>query len=131
MKLLLDTCAFLWYIQGSDELPAQVRDLIQDRDNEVFLSPVSMWECLVKFDMGKLVLPDRPERYLRDQRIAHGLAEMPLSEQAVMNIMKLPRIHKDPFDRMLICQALSESATILTPDTLIQAYPVASRWEES
>ena len=130
MKLLLDTCAFLWYIQGSDELPTQVRALIQDRDNGVFLSPVSMWECLVKFDMGKLVLPDRPERYLRDQRIAHGLAEMPLSEQAVMNIMKLPKIHKDPFDRMLVCQALAESATILTPDTLIQAYPVASRWED-
>jgi PIN domain nuclease of toxin-antitoxin system len=124
MKLLLDTHVFLWFISGDKRLPATVRDRIRDRDNEVYLSVVSIWEAIVKYQIGKLPLPESPETYLPAQRERHQISSLSLDEDSVSQLTKLPTIHRDPFDRMLICQALARQLTIATVDEAVRAYPV-------
>jgi len=128
VRILLDTCAFLGLIQGSPELSETSRDLISDPQSEVYLSSVSAWEISVKHQLGRLALSQSPLELVPRQRKAHGIESLFLSEDAALQISRLPPLHRDPFDRMLICQAISESLTILTPDSLIQQYPVRSIW---
>lgn len=125
MKLLLDTHIFLWFISGDQKLPANVCDVIRDPDNDVYLSAVSIWECIVKYQQGRLPLPESPGIYLPKQRALHQIAGLALDEMSVSQLVKLPLIHKDPFDRMLICQALQNGCTIATVDDKIRAYPVS------
>lgn len=124
MKLLLDTHVFLWYISGDKRLPGAMRDSIRDPNNEVYLSVVSVWETIVKYQLGKLPLPKPPESYLPLQREQHQLSSLPLDEASVSQLAKLPSIHRDPFDRMLICQAIEHGLTIATVDAAIYGYPV-------
>lgn len=128
MKLLLDTCTFLWVVAGSPELSYRARDLFSDPANEVFLSSVSSWEIVVKHAMGRLPLPAPPHIFLPEQRHRHRIAPLPLGEEAVLQLGKLPGHHQDPFDRMLICQAVAHGLTILTPDPAINRYPVLTAW---
>ena len=128
MNLLLDTCTFLWVVQGSDELSARARELFADPTNEVYLSVVSAWEIGVKNAMGRLPLPQSPERYLPALRERHGIESLALDEAAVLQVTKLPSRHRDPFDRMLVCQAIVHGLTIVTPDPLISQYPVPTAW---
>jgi len=122
---LLDTHIFLWFINGSTQLSTDVRDAIRDPDNEVYLSAVSIWEAIVKYQLGKLPLPEHPEMYLPKQRDLHQIASLALDESSVLQLAKLPPLHRDPFDRMLICQALQNNLTIATVDTAVSAYPVS------
>jgi PIN domain nuclease of toxin-antitoxin system len=124
MKILLDTHIFLWFISGDTQLSTDVRDAIRDPDNEVYLSVVSVWEAIVKYQLGKLPLPEHPETYLPKQRDLHQIASLPLDESSVIQLAKLPPLHRDPFDRMLICQALQNGLTIATVDTAVRAYSV-------
>ena len=96
--------------------------------NDVFLSVVSSWEICAKHGLGKLPLPDRPSVYLPDARRRHGIDDLALEEEAVLMSDRLPPLHRDPFDRMLICQALAHGMTLLTPDAQIREYPVATAW---
>lgn len=128
MKLLLDTCTFLWLISGADELSHAARDLFQDPANRVFLSSVSVWEIAVKNDLGRLPLPDPAERFVPEQRKLHAIESLPLEEGAALMLAKLPSYHRDPFDRMLVCQANYHSMSLLTPDTQIARYPVRCIW---
>ncbi|HEY9849957.1 MAG TPA: type II toxin-antitoxin system VapC family toxin [Leptolyngbyaceae cyanobacterium] len=125
MKILLDTHIFLWYISGDPKLPTDIRDAIRDPNNEVYLSAISIWEAIVKYQLGKLPLPDRPENYLPKQRDRHQIASLALDENMVIQLAKLPPLHRDPFDRMLICQALQNGLTIATVDPAVRAYPVS------
>src|SRR6476469_204595 len=106
MKLLLDTHIFLWYISGDSRLADNLRDSIRNPDNEVYLSVVSIWEAIVKHQLGKLPLPKSPEIYLPQQRDRHLIASLNLDEESVAQLAQLSALHRDPFDRMLICQAL-------------------------
>jgi PIN domain nuclease of toxin-antitoxin system len=124
MKLLLDTHIFLWFISGDPQLSKEVRDAIRDPDNEVYLSTISVWEVIVKHQLGKLPLPENPEIYLPKQRELHQIASLAFDEMSVTHLAKLPPLHRDPFDRMLICQALQHELTIATVDSLVRAYPV-------
>jgi PIN domain nuclease of toxin-antitoxin system len=124
MRILLDTHIFLWFISGDTQLSTDVRDAIRDPDNEVYLSAVSVWESIVKYQLGKLPLPDHPETYLPKQRDLHQIASLALDEMSVVQLAKLPLLHRDPFDRMLICQALQNGLTIATVDTAIRTYSV-------
>ncbi|GAB4142979.1 MAG: type II toxin-antitoxin system VapC family toxin [Cyanobacteria bacterium J069] len=124
MRILLDTHIFLWFISGDTQLSTDVRDAIRDPDNEVYLSAVSVWETIVKYQLGKLPLPEHPETYLPKQRDLHQIASLPLDESSVIQLAKLPPLHRDPFDRMLICQALQNGLTIATVDTAVRAYSV-------
>lgn len=128
MKVLLDTVTFLWIIEGSERLSMVAREQFTAASNEVLLSPVSTWEILVKHQLGRLPLPDRPERFIPAMREQHGIAALPLEESAALQLTRLPELHKDPFDRMLICQAIDSGLTILTPDELIRQYPVSTVW---
>jgi len=107
-RYLLDTCTFLWLVAGSDALPKAVREIIRNPDNEVFLSVVSAWEITVKHSANKLPLPQKADMFVRKQREDHLLASLPLLEAHVLTLVKLPGIHHDPFDRMLVCQAVAE-----------------------
>ncbi|MFN3762990.1 MAG: type II toxin-antitoxin system VapC family toxin [Anaerolineae bacterium] len=125
MRLLLDTQAFLWFISGDQRLSSRVVDMIRDLDNEVYLSVVSLWEAMIKYQLGKLPLPQPPEVYLPVQRQRHQIAALPLDEASVCQLANLPSVHRDPFDRMLICQALAHDLIIVTADEIFQAYPVS------
>ncbi|TVQ25544.1 MAG: type II toxin-antitoxin system VapC family toxin [Leptolyngbya sp. DLM2.Bin15] len=125
MKILLDTHIFLWFISGDTQLSTDVRDAIRDSDNEVYLSTVSVWEAIVKYQLGKLPLPEHPETYLPKQRELHQIASLALDEISVVQLSKLPTFHRDPFDRMLICQALQNGLTIATVDAAVRAYSVS------
>jgi PIN domain nuclease of toxin-antitoxin system len=125
MKILLDTHIFLWFISGDTQLSADVRDAIREPDNEIYLSAVSIWEVIVKYQLGKLPLPEHPETYLPKQRDLHQIASLSLDEDSVIQLAELPPLHRDPFDRMLICQALQKGLTIATVDSVVRAYPVS------
>lgn len=125
MRILLDTHIFLWFISGDTQLSPDVRDAIRDPDNEVYLSAISVWEAIVKYQLGKLPLPEHPETYLPKQRDLHQIASLDLNENSVLQLAKLPPLHRDPFDRMLICQALQNGLTVATVDTAVRAYPVS------
>lgn len=124
MRLLLDTHIFLWFISGDNRLPDNFRDAIQDPSNEVYLSAVSLWEIIIKYQLGRLPLPQAPESYIPLQRQRHSIASLPLDEASVTQLAKLPSIHRDPFDRMMICQALEHQLTIVTVDHVFPSYPV-------
>lgn len=124
MNLLLDTCIFLWFISGDQRLPVSMREAIRDPANAVHLSAASLWEIIVKYQLGKLSLPHPPDQYMPEQRERHHIASLPLEEDSVARLQQLPPLHRDPFDRMLICQALANNFTLLTVDDKIRAYPV-------
>ncbi|MBE9242721.1 type II toxin-antitoxin system VapC family toxin [Synechocystis salina] len=125
MRILLDTHIFLWFISGDTQLSTGVRDAIRAPDNEVYLSSVSVWEAIVKYQLGKLPLPEPPETYLPKQRELHQIASLALDENSVVQLAKLPPLHRDPFDRMLVCQALQNGLTIATVDSAVRAYSVS------
>lgn len=122
MRLLLDTHIFLWYITGDSRLPATVLPLIRDPANEVYLSVISVWEAMVKYQLGKLPLPQSPDVYVPQQRRHHKIESLPLDEDSVTKLAKLPALHKDPFDRMLICQAIQHGLTLASTDSAVRAY---------
>src|SRR3954447_18561664 len=113
MKLLLDTNAFLWYITNDPKLPPYAFDAIRQKSNETYLSVVSVWEALVKYQIGKLALPVPADEYITAQATAHRMAILPLDVHAVAHPLSLPPHHRDPFDRMLICQALHHELTVV------------------
>src|SRR5919197_2969757 len=116
MRLLLDTHIFLWYISGDARLPEHLGDSIRNPDHDVYLSVVSLWEAIVKHQLGKLPLPQSPESYIPTQRARHQIASLSLYEASVRHLTQLPAIHRDPFDRLLICQAIEHGLTIVTVD---------------
>ncbi|MGH7201159.1 MAG: type II toxin-antitoxin system VapC family toxin [Planctomycetaceae bacterium] len=124
MRLLLDTHVLLWYISGDQRLPNPFRDAIQDSANEASLSVASVWEAVIKHALGRLPLPGPPEEYLPQQRERHHIASLPIDEAAFVHLAQLPLLHRDPFDRILIAQALQHDLTILTTDDAVRAYPV-------
>ncbi len=128
MRLLLDTCTFLWILADSPELSFGAVDLFTTPENEVFLSSVSTWEIAVKHSLGKLPLPEPPTEFVPSMRNAHGIESLSLDEEATLYTARLPSYHRDPFDRMLVCQAIVQDLVILTPDEGIRQYPVKTRW---
>jgi PIN domain nuclease of toxin-antitoxin system len=128
VQLLLDTCTFLWLISDSGDLSEAARTEIRSPENAVFLSSVSAWEIAVKSKLGKLPLPEAAALFVPKQRALHRVEPLALDERAVLTLAKLPELHKDPFDRMLICQAIASAMTLVTPDPLVSQYPVSLLW---
>ena len=128
MNLLLDTCTFLWSIEGGAAISETARAALTEATNAVYLSSVSAWEIATKHALGKLPLPEAPEKYVPAQRRARGIEPLPLDEEAALHLARLPALHRDPFDRMLICQALIGGLTLVTPDPDIGRYPVRTLW---
>ena len=128
MNVLLDTCTFLWLITDAPELSRLAREVFEDPDNSVYLSTVSTWEISVKHSLGRLHLPELPATYIPKMRIAHGIESLPLDEVSTLHLGRLPELHRDPFDRLLVCQAIVGGLVILTPDESILQYPVRFVW---
>lgn len=128
MKILLDTCTFLWIIERSAKLSKHAIRIFREPENQIYLSTVSSWEIMLKASLGKIRFADDAGRFLRDQREMHGILSLPLQETATSFLSRLPQHHRDPFDRMLICQALCDGLTLLTPDREILQYPVPVEW---
>lgn len=128
MRLLLDTCTFLWILSDAPQLSAEALDIFTAPGNEAYLSSVSSWEIAVKHALGRLPLPEPPTEFIPAMRQAHGIAPMSLDEEATLRVTGLPAHHKDPFDRMLVCQAMVHDLVVLTPDELIRQYPVRTAW---
>jgi PIN domain nuclease of toxin-antitoxin system len=122
MRLLLDTHIFLWYITGDRRIDDSLRRSIEDSD-VVYLSVVSLWEITVKYQLGKLLLPEAPHPWLTTQRELHGIESLELNESSVARLVVLPLHHRDPFDRMLVCQALENDLQIVTVDSVLDRYP--------
>ncbi len=128
MRLLLDTCTFLWIIVGDRRLSKRARSLVVDPGNEVYLSVVSAWEIVVKHGLGRLPLPTDPETLVPYERERHQIEALPLDEAAALNVRRLPALHRDPFDRMLVSQAITAGLAIVTPDRDIRQYPARVLW---
>jgi PIN domain nuclease of toxin-antitoxin system len=128
LKLLLDTCTFLWIAAGDRAVPPRVVELFRAPDNEVYLSAASAWEIALKHAIGRLPLPEPPERFVPAERAALAIAPLPIDEESALHLARLPALHRDPFDRMLVSQAIVHGLAILTPDPLIMQYPARTVW---
>lgn len=128
MRVILDTHAFLWWIADDPQLSTKARDIIANADNEVFLSAASGWEIAIKARLGRLVLPDRPDRFIPDQLARNRIESLPVEMSHALRVGNLPEIHRDPFDRIIIAQAMIEKMSILTKDKEIPKYKVKVVW---
>lgn len=128
MRFLLDTCTFLWICRGGGAISEAATARISDSRNNLYFSAVSAWEIVLKVSMGKLKLPADPRSFILEECGRHQIDHLPFRIEDAFPLVDLPAIHKDPFDRMLVCQALTESLTILTPDPRIAQYPVHTLW---
>jgi PIN domain nuclease of toxin-antitoxin system len=128
MKLLMDTCTFLWIASESPRLSKTAAAVFLDRSNERYLSAASAWEISIKHAAGRLRLPERPDIFVPMIREASGIASLEIDEESALHAGKLPGLHSDPFDRMLVAQAIVHGMTILTPDQEIEQYGVRVLW---
>ena len=128
MKLLLDTAVLLWVSYDAPQLSPAARAAYADPGNERYVSVASLWEIIVKNRLGKLPLPVPVDQLLEPLKCTGTVNVLPLSESAVLRLHSLPDVHRDPFDRMLVCQALDEGLTLVTPDATLATYPVPTLW---
>lgn len=124
MKILLDTHTFLWYINADKQLPAKYVAQLRSLENTVYLSVVSLWEAIIKYQLGNLPLPHPPHLYLPTQRQRHQILNLDVDEDSLLPLAFLPSLHRDPFDRLLISQAIAKEMTLATLDEQINKYPV-------
>ena len=124
MRLLLDTQIFIWWDSDLNKLPSQILALIQNPENMLVLSVASVWEIQIKAHLGKLDLNRPLAEIVREQERTNHLELMPIQVGHVLGLDQLPFHHKDPFDRLLIAQALTEEMPILTVDSVFNLYPV-------
>lgn len=124
MNLLCDTHICLWFATGDSKLRSDQRKALEGGENIVFLSAVSVTEISIKYSTGKLLLPEDPKTYIPRLRGRIHFAELPLGEEAALHLASLPLLHRDPFDRLLICQALAHGLTLVTSDPLILQYNI-------
>jgi len=120
MRVLLDAQALLWWLDDPSLLSEQARAAVRDGRNEVLVSAVTVWEIVIKQALGKLDVPGDLEGAIASSRFA----TLPVTMQHALLVRGLPAVHRDPFDRMLVAQAMAERAEIVTRDALIGKYPV-------
>jgi PIN domain nuclease of toxin-antitoxin system len=124
MKLLLDTHIFLWFIMGSSNLSVHSRDLIEDVANQKFLSVASLWEIAIKSSLGKLILSAPFDTLIPQQLSLNGFELLNIEINHTAVVATLPFHHRDPFDRLLIAQAMVEKMPLVSVDAAFDAYPV-------
>lgn len=127
MRLLLDTHAFVWWTLGDARLSAPARVAIQDPENDVVLSVVSAWELVIKAGLGRAGFED-PLLETVTREIDNGMRILPIHLRHAVQLAELPKVHGDPFDRMLVAQALEEGLRLVTRDRMLHDYPVSCIW---
>lgn len=128
MKLLLDTHSFLWFIDGNSRLSATARQLIEDPSNERLVSIASLWEMAIKVSIGRLTFAQPFATLMRDQLQRNSMQVLDITLEHTAQVASLPFHHRDPFDRMLIVQALVETLPIISVDSAFDAYGVTRLW---
>jgi PIN domain nuclease of toxin-antitoxin system len=127
-RLLLDTHVFLWWVDDAPDLSTPARRVIADAKNDCCLSIASCWEMAIKSSIGKLRLAKPVERFVSEQLAANGFSLLPIALHHVAKTEKLPYHHRDPFDRLLIAQAVSEKLIFLSADSIFSRYGVKVIW---
>ena len=128
MKLLLDTCAFLWLTTEPARLSAAAADAVDDEANERFLSDVTLWEISLKHFVGKLPLPEPPRDWIPKQTAFFDLQPLAIDAEAIFRSGELPDVHRDPFDRLLAAQAIGGSFRFVTVDRVFDDLGVDRLW---
>jgi PIN domain nuclease of toxin-antitoxin system len=128
MRLLLDTHAFLWFIQGSQNLSETARNLIEDQGNQKLMSIASLWEISIKVSIGKLDVGMAIAELLSREVYGNGFEVLAIQANHLDELTKLVFHHKDPFDRLIIAQALAERMPVVTRDEVFGRYPVSLLW---
>ena len=128
MKLLLDTHALLWFLEGNPRLSEPARSAIEAPGNERLFSTAGAWEIAIKVSLGKLTLHVPYEQLVPGQLLANDVALLPIRPEHLSGVLTLPFHHRDPFDRMLIAQALAEEAVLVSADLMLDAYGVQRLW---
>ncbi|HXX57697.1 MAG TPA: type II toxin-antitoxin system VapC family toxin [Thermodesulfovibrionales bacterium] len=129
MKAILDTHVFLWWLTDDPRLLGQVRRIIADGENELFLSAASCWEISIKYQLKRLTLPDKPDVFISDQMAENAIRGLPILASHALHVFHLPRLHRDPFDRMIVSQSRLERLPVMTSDPLISQYKVPIIWK--
>ena len=125
--LLLDTCTFIWLASDPSRISTEATRAIDDA-SDVYLSDVSVWEIALKWQSKKIMLPALPRTWVEDQARAWQLRRRSIGREELYRTTELADIHRDPFDRLLVAQALVEGFRIVTPDPAIRQYPVTVVW---
>lgn len=128
MRILLDTHAFIWSITAPEKLSQQAQQAFNDSNNSLYISLISLWEIIIKEQIGKLKLGINLQETLAEQQEINDIRILPLSFEHLLVLSSLPLHHRDPFDRALIAQAITESMTLVTRDALFNQYPVSTLW---
>ena len=128
MRVLVDTHVFLWWVEGNRSLPVKARAALADRDNECLFSLVSVWELAIKAGLGKLKLAIPVQRYVIEHVAANGFRILDIQMAHVGRVESLASHHGDPFDRLLIAQALEEKIPVVTADPVFRDYGVKRIW---
>ena len=128
MRTLLDTSAFLWFIGGSKKLSNKARKFIESFENELVMSVASLWEIAIKISIGKLELYECFDRLIPEKIEENGIDILQINLNHLSEMMKLPFHHRDPFDRLIIAQGISEKIPVITCDYAFKAYPIEIIW---
>jgi len=128
VSILLDTHIFLWFVFAELQLNAYARGLIEDEANVKLLSMASVWEMAVKHGIGKLPLTQPLDQFLAEQIERNGFHLLPIEWDHLIRVSSLPMHHRDPFDRLLIAQSLTENMAVVSADKAFDAYSVTRLW---
>ena len=128
MNLLLDTHVFIWMLDGDKRMSQYARELIEDQDNNLYMSVASVWEMTIKSGMGRLNVPTPPTTLIKDHIYANDIQLLPITPAHFDVLHTLPYHHKDPFDRLIIAQAIHEKMNLVTKDALFAPYTVQIVW---
>jgi PIN domain nuclease of toxin-antitoxin system len=128
MRLLLDTHAFLWFVLDEPQLSATARALIADPSNEIDVSPATYWEIAIKIRLEKYILPDPFQEFMEREIALNRFNILHIEPRHVAPITTLPFHHKDPFDRLLVAQAMVEQIPLVSNDSDLDAYPIRRLW---
>ncbi|PKA16641.1 type II toxin-antitoxin system VapC family toxin [Leptospira haakeii] len=122
--ILLDTQIILWFLLEDPKLPTSIKELCKEEDTRLLFHQVSLWEIQIKYDLGKLPLPEAPGNFLVAACIQSGLEKSNIQDEAIFFLSKLPNIHRDPFDRLLLSHAMINGWEFATEDDILKKYPV-------
>ena len=127
MDILVDTQSFIWFFENNSHLPSSVRSFMERNDN-LMISIASFWEITIKTSLGKLTIPESIVG-LMDKALLKGFKILPIERKHLITLSTLELIHRDPFDRIIIAQAIAENMSLVSSDNIFQQYPVNCIWK--
>jgi PIN domain nuclease of toxin-antitoxin system len=128
MKYLLDTMVWLWSVGPTDKIGRAGLEILTNGEEEIYLSAASSWEIAIKTKLGKYELTEPPGRYVPKRLALQGIQSLSITQRHSLKVYDLPLHHQDPFDRLIIAQAINEEMTVLTADRAFGKYPVDVLW---